>query len=146
MTLKEKIYHQLISAQKAKDSAKVSTLRMLTAAIMNEEIKQQKREDGLNDDETIAIVSKQIKQRKDSIEQYKSGNREDLVATEEAELKILQEFMPEQMNDDDVRAVVKNAVASGLTDMGPLMGKVMGELKGQADGNIVRRIVEEEIN
>lgn len=143
---KQQLAAQLITALKSKDATRVSTLRLLISAIKNEEIAGKKREQGLTDDEVITIISRQIKQRRDSIAQYLAGNRADLVAREESELKILQEFMPTQMSADEIREIVKQVIATGAANMGAVMGQVMSRVKGQADGTAVRKMVEEALN
>ncbi|HBH46415.1 MAG: hypothetical protein A2445_03435 [Candidatus Jacksonbacteria bacterium RIFOXYC2_FULL_44_29] len=145
MSLKSQIQAQLISTMKSKDEVRLSTLRLLISAIKNKEIAELKRNEGLGDEEVLAVIGKQIKSRRDSIEQFTKGGRKDLADKEEAELQILQEFMPAQMDESAIRKIVKQVIASGLKDMGPLMGKVMGQLKGQADGSLVKRIAEEEL-
>lgn len=145
MTLKLTIQEQLKSAMKGKDEARVATLRMLVSAIKNEEISALKREDGLNDEETRAVVARQIKQRRDSIEQFTKGARADLAEKEKAELAILQEFMPAELGEEEIRAVIKEVKESGASALGVIIGQVMGRLKGKADGNLVRKIVEAEL-
>ena len=145
MKLQQKITQDLKTALKEKDAITLSVLRMLNSAIFNESVAKKKKDKGLIDQEIIQVISRQIKQRKDSIEQYSKGGRNDLVKAEKQELGILEKYMPEQMSEDEVREVVKGAIDSGLDALGPLMGKVMGELKGKADGGVVKRILDQEL-
>jgi uncharacterized protein YqeY len=141
---KEEIGDAIKEAMKSGDSVKKSVLSMLKAALLNEEIAKKKREEGLSEEEFVVIVGKEIKKRKEAIEQM-SQNKE-LVESETAEMKVLEVYMPEQMSEDDLRIVVKEVMSGGQTEMGPLIGAVMAKVKGQADGNLVRKIVEDEIS
>jgi uncharacterized protein YqeY len=149
MNLKQKISEDLISAMKQRDIVKRDTLRFLDAAIKNVEIEKKKREEGLSDGEVQEVIARSVKQRKDSIAQYSSAGRQDLVEKEEAELAILMVYMPKQMDEDKVREEVKKIItesgASGKSEMGKVMGLAMIRLKGQADGQVVRKMVEEEL-
>lgn len=144
--LKEKVYADLKAAMLARDEVAVSALRMLKAAIMKFEVSGGEKIEAADED-VMALIKKELKSRKDSIEQFKSGGREDLAAKEEAEIKALKGYLPKQMSEDEVRAVVKQVVAemgvsgSGIT--GRVMGVCMGKLKGQADGAIVSKLVKE---
>ncbi|MEA3323060.1 MAG: GatB/YqeY domain-containing protein [Patescibacteria group bacterium] len=147
MTLRKQISIDLIDAMKAKDVQKRDTLRSLDSAIKNEEIAQLKREDGLDDAGVTVIIKRAIKQCKDSIIQYKNGGRDDLAQKEEIELNIIEQYLPEQMDEAAVRTIVERVVAdTGATtkaDMGKVMGPVMAEVGDQSDGNTVRTIVDE---
>ena len=136
-------------AMKAGDATKRDTLRMLDSMIKNTEIEKLKKEEGLNDEEVQAVIARAVKQRRDSVEQYKAGGREDLAEKESKEIEILSGYMPEQLGEDKIREIVKAVIAeTGATskaDMGKVMGAAMGKLKGQADGNVVKKIVEEEL-
>ena len=149
MSLKEKILSDLKEAMKTGDSGKRDVLRLLDSAIKNAEIEKKKKEDGLSDEETQEVISRAIKQRRDSVEQYKSGGRNDLAQKEQAEIEILSDYLPEQLSEEEVKKVVKEAIsqtgARSKADMGKVMGQAMGRLKGQADGNLVKSIVESEL-
>ena len=146
MDLRDKIKNDLKDAMKSGDNVTRDVLRMLNSDIKNVEIDLKKE---LADDDVVKIIKRNIKSRKDSIEQYKKGNREDLAVQEEKELKILEKYMPEQMNEEEIRKIVidiiKKSEASGASDFGKVMGVVMRETKGIADGNVVSRIVKEEL-
>lgn len=147
--LKQKILDDLKAAMKAGDTAKRDALRMLDSMIKNVEIEKQKRESGLSDEEIQEVISRAVKQRKDAVAQYTTGGRADLAEKENKEIEILTAYLPEQMSEDAVREIVKSAIsqtgATGMSDIGKVMGPVMAKLKGQADGNLVKKIVEEEL-
>jgi uncharacterized protein YqeY len=147
MTLRQQISSDLIDAMKAKDTQKRDALRSIDSAIKNEEIAQQKREEGLDDVAVIAIIKRLVKQRKDSIKQYQAGGRDDLVEQEQVELKIIEKYLPEQMSQEQVREVVEDVIsktgATSKADMGKVMGAVMSQLGDKTDGNTVRAIVDE---
>ncbi len=149
MSLKEKIIADLKEAMKAGDAKKRDTLRLLDSAIKNTEIEKKKRETGLNDEEIIEVIARGIKQRKDSVAQYEAGGRPELAENEKAEIEILSVYMPAQLSEEEIRKIVKEIIsASGVnskSEMGKVMGQAMGKLKGQADGNVVKKIVEEEL-
>lgn len=145
--LSQKIRTELTSAMRAKDSLKVSTLRGLLAAFTNELVaKGIKPQEEISDDDVLTVIKRSIKQRKDSIEQFRKGAREDLAQKEEAELKILETYVPAQMPREEIEAIARRVKEQmGVTDkskMGILMGAVMKEVKGPADGAIVKEIVE----
>lgn len=149
MDLKQKILVDLKQAMKAGDVIRRECLRMLDAAIKNLEIEKRKKETGLSDEEIIEVAKRLIKQRKESAEQYEKGGRTDLAKKEKKEAEILAGYMPEQLGEDKIREIVKQVItetgASSKMEMGKVMGQAMGRLKGLADGNLVRKIVEEEL-
>ncbi|HRH25140.1 MAG TPA: GatB/YqeY domain-containing protein [Candidatus Paceibacterota bacterium] len=147
MTLQEQIREKLKVAMKDKDQSALDTLRAVLAGCTNELVAIGKTpQDSLDDAGVIKVISKLIKQRKDSIEQFTSAGRADLVAGEQAQLFVLEEFMPEQMSEEKVRAIaVAKQTELGHTDkskMGILIGAVMKEVGGQADGALVKKVVE----
>ncbi|NIM46815.1 MAG: GatB/YqeY domain-containing protein [Candidatus Aenigmarchaeota archaeon] len=146
MTLKEKLDLDLREALINHNKMTCSVLRLIKGAIKNTEIEKKKE---LNDDEIISVLEKQAKQRKDSIEAYQKGNRQDLVEQETKELEIIKKYLPEKIGEDEIRKVVKKAISSvgaeSLADMGKVMGQVMSELKGKAEGQTVNQIVKEEL-
>lgn len=146
--MQEKIRTELITAMKAKDSNKVTVLRGVLAAFTNELVaKGKKPQDTLTEDEQVAVVKRLVKQRKDSIEQFEKGGRQDLAENEKAELAILEGYLPASMPREEIRKVAVTLKEKlGVTDkakMGVFMGAVMKELKGQADGADVKAVVEE---
>jgi len=161
--LKEKISQDFKEAFKAKEELRVSVLRMLSSGIKNKEMDKRaklvksgtsdeavlQKESQLNDEEVLLAIGTEVKRRKDSIKQYQDGGRPELAAQEEAELKILSVYLPEQMGEDEVRKIViesiKEAGAAGAQDLGKVMKVLMPKVKGKADGNLVNQIVKEEL-
>jgi len=144
---KSQIQSELKSAMIAKDETRVSVLRGLVAGFTNELVaKNRKPQEMLTDDEAVAVISRLAKQRKDSIEQFIKGNREDLVKEEEAELAILETYLPKMMEKSEVEKIAKAKKSElGITDgakKGMLMSALMKDLKGKADGTLVKEVVE----
>lgn len=149
MLLKEKINSDLKEALKAGNAEKRDTLRFIVSAIKNAEIEKIKKEEGLNDEEVIEVVSRQIKQRKDSVEQYKKGNRPDLAEKENKEIEILLKYLPKQLSEEEIRKEVKKTIlqmGASSDNFGKIMGETMRNLKGKADGNAVKKILQEELS
>lgn len=145
--LSAKIRDELTAAMKARDSVKMNTLRGLLSAFTNELVAKGIRpQEAISDADALAVIKRAVKQRKDSIQQFRSGNREDLAQKEEAEMKILEAYMPAQMSREQIETVAKQVKEKlGITDkskMGQFVGAVMKELKGQADGSVVKEIAE----
>ncbi len=133
---------------RAKDQVRLLTLRGVLAAFTNELVAtKRKPQEILTDEEAVAVIRKLTKQRKDSIEQFEKGGRIDLAENERAEMKVLEEFLPAQMAEEDIRKIVKEKMEKldikNKSKMGILMGAVMKETAGQADGSMVKRVVEE---
>lgn len=144
MGLKEQLENDLKQAIRSKDELRKTTLRLLLAAIKNAEIAKLRE---LDEKELTAVISQQVKQRRESIAQFAKGGREDLVAQEEGELKILLGYLPPQLSEEEIRArareVIEQVEATGLSQMGEVMRVLMPQLKGTADGQVVSRIVKE---
>ena len=143
MSLKEKINVDLKEAMKAKDKVKLQTIRSIRALILEFE-KSGKSEEMKKEDE-ISLLTSAAKKRKESIEQYKNAGRDDLAANEEAELNVIQEYLPKQLTEEEISKKIK-ALAEELgaltkQDFPKLMPAAMKELKGQADGKVVKEIV-----
>ncbi len=130
------------NALKSGDKARLGVLRMTLAQLKDERIRLQKE---LTDEDVIRILAKGVKSRKDSVESYRSGGREDLAEKEAFEISVLEQYLPEQMSEEDVRAVVAEVIrqtgAASMKDMGKVMGPAMARLKGKADGKMVQDIV-----
>jgi uncharacterized protein YqeY len=152
MTLYQTILNDLKTAMKAKDELKTMVLRSLKAGMLEKEISA--RTEGkaveITDDMATEVIVKAAKQRKDSLQQYTSAGREDLADIEKAELGIIESYLPEQLNEDEITAIVNEAIsktgASSIREMGKVMGAVMPKVKGKADGNLVNKIVKERLN
>lgn len=145
--MQEKIRKELTESMKARDALKTSVLRGLVAAFTNEQVaKGKKPDEPIDDDGALTVIKRAVKQRKDSIEQFRKGSREDLAQKEEAELKILETYLPAQMSREQIETIAKKLKEKmGVTDkskIGQFMGALMRELKGQADGATVKEITE----
>lgn len=149
MDLKQKILEDLKTAMKTGDTVKRDTLRMLDSMIKNTEIEKKKKEEGLSEEAMIEVLSRAVKQRRDSVSQYETGGRSDLAEKEKKEIEIIEAYLPAQLGEEEVRKVVQEVIsqtgATSEAEIGKVMGPVMGRLKGQADGNLVKKIVEEEL-
>jgi uncharacterized protein YqeY len=148
MSLHIQIKDQVKEAMKARDEVRLRTLRGLLAAFTNELVSLKRKPDGeLSDDETLAVIRRGVKQRKDSIEQFEKGGRADLAENEKAEMVILETYLPQMMSRDAVMKIAENKKQElGISDKsgaGKLMGVLMKELKGQADGDTVKSVVDE---
>lgn len=147
MSLREKIISDLKTAMKEGDTAKRDVLRLLDSAIKNTEIEKRKKDQGLSDEEILEVLSRAVKQRNDSIEQFEKGGRPELAEKEKAEIVVISAYLPEQLGRDEVVASVKEIVAGmgqlGPSDFGRVMGQAMGKLKGKADGKVVKEAVKE---
>lgn len=143
----EKIKSDLKESLREKDDLRVSTLRFLLSALHNREI--EKRKD-LTDEDVIAVLQKQTKERKESIEAFKKGGRDDLVQKEQAELEILNKYLPQQISEEElgkiIDEVIKESGATGPADFGKVMGGVMGRVKGRVDGSLVVEVVKKILN
>jgi hypothetical protein len=147
LSLLERLEDDLKQAMRAKDKVRLRTLRSLRAALKNKEIDQ--RKDGaqvaLSEQDQLAVLRKQVNQRKDSIEQYEGAGRDDLVEKEKEELDVLNEYMPDQVSDDELeeklQAIIDEVGAESMADMGPVMGRAMDELRGRVDGGRVQETV-----
>ena len=149
-TLKQRIEDDIKTAMKAGDKLRLSALRMVKARMMEAEVAlrgKKGRDYQLEDPEAIQCLSTSAKQRRDSIESFRQGKREDLATAEEAELAIIQEYLPKQMGADEIARIAREAIAAtGATsprDMGAVMKVVMPQVKGSADGKEVNRIISE---
>ena len=146
--LVEQLQNDMKEAMKSKDAVRLRTIRSLRSAIMAKEIDM--RTDGqasISEEEAMAVLQKQAKQRRDSIEQFIAAGRDDLQAVEEEELVVIESYLPKQLSLDEVRSEVKAVIeavgASGMQDMGKVMGQAMGRLKGKADGKLVQQAARE---
>lgn len=143
MSLKDKILSDIKDAMKNKDAVVLSTLRFLNAAIKNKEIEV--RPNAITDEDVVNVIKKSVKQRQDSIEQYENAGRPELAENEKAELKILEAYLPEQLSEDQIAVIVREAItatgASTMKDMGGVMSYVREKTGGNADNRIVSQIV-----
>jgi uncharacterized protein YqeY len=134
MSLKTRITDDMKTAMKAKEAQRLSAIRLLLAAVKQREVDERK---DLSDGEIASVIEKMIKQRRDSIAQFQSANRQDLVAGETFELNLLSAYLPQQLTDAEIAAEVSAAIAQtgakGVADMGKVMGMLKGKLAGRAD-------------
>src|SRR3990167_10317843 len=132
---------------KSKDEPKVSTLRLLLSALNYKKIEVQRE---LTDQDILSVIQKEVKKRKESIELFKQGKRDDLVAKEEAELQILQPYLPQQLSEEELIRLVDQAIqernATALVQMGIVMKQVMAKAQGQADGKLVSELVKKRLS
>lgn len=145
--MRNKILEDLVTAMKNQDKDTLSVLRMVKGAVQLEEINLKHE---LNDDEMITVLSRQIKTRKESIEEFKKGNRQDLIDKTQQEIDILSKYMPKQLSQEEVEQVINEAFdkvnPQGPSDMGKIMGIVSPLLKGKADMSLVSKIIKEKLN
>jgi uncharacterized protein len=142
----ENIDQDLAEAQKAQEADKVSTLRLLKNSL-NAAAKEKKAE--LDDAEATKVVQKEAKQRRDSIDSFTQANRQDLVAKEQAELAIIEQYLPEQMSEDELNKLIEATIAetgaNSMADMGKVMGSLQPKIAGQADGGQVAQLVKQKL-
>lgn len=145
-SIKERMKTDMIAAMKAQDKDRLGTIRFLQAAIKKVEIDTRK---DLTDQDVIGILSTSAKQRRDSIEQFRTGGREDLAKKEEAELAILQAYLPSQLSSDELAKLVETAIketgAAGPKDMGAVMKALMSKVAGRAEGSAVSAMVKSKL-
>ena len=145
--MRQQILDDLKSAMKAQDKETLAVIRMVKAAIQMEELNTKKE---LTDDEVINIISKQIKTRKESIEEFKKGNREDLVEKTESEIKILEKYLPEQLSKEEVEAIIEKAFdqikPESIKDMGKVMKEVSPKVNGRYDKGEVSKMIREKLS
>ncbi|MBW3113062.1 MULTISPECIES: GatB/YqeY domain-containing protein [Bacillaceae] len=143
MSLLNRLNDDMKQAMKNKEKEKLSVIRMLKASLQNEAIKHGKQE--LSEDEELTVLSREVKQRKDSLQEFQNAGREDLVEKIQTELTYVEIYMPKQLSEEEVSAIVQQTVtevgATSKADMGKVMGAIMPKLKGKADGALVNKLV-----
>ncbi len=147
MSITKNIDAQLIEAMRAKDTVRLMALRGLKATFMNEMITLKKSGgETLSDEEALSVIRRLAKQRKDSIDQFRTGKREELAKAEEAELTILESFLPAQMPEEEIKKIAiakkEQLTITDKSKVGQLIGAVMKETKGRADGATIKKVVE----
>ncbi len=151
MAIKDQIMADLKQAMKDKEKDKLRVLRSLKSKLLEKEISERKGGEGeLSDEQTIEVLMKAAKQRKESIEQFEKGDRNDLADAEKEELEIIDSYLPKMLSEDEVRDKAKEKIeelgAEDMSDMGQVMGILMQELKGKAEGSVVSKVVKEELS
>ncbi|TCS77820.1 GatB/YqeY domain-containing protein [Pectinatus cerevisiiphilus] len=147
MSIKDRLMADMKTAMKARQTDRLTVIRSMRSAVRQAEI------DGktdLDDDGVISIISKELKMRQESLTEFKKGGRDDLVAKTEEEIAVIMPYLPKQLSEDEIRALVKDAVektgASTARDIGKVMKMIMPEVKGKADGRLVNNVVREMLN
>ncbi|MGG5358931.1 MULTISPECIES: GatB/YqeY domain-containing protein [unclassified Enterococcus] len=144
MSLLSRLNDDMKSAMKAKDKESLQVIRMIKSSIQNEQIKVGH---DLTDDEELSVLSREMKQRRDSLREFEQAGRDDLAEKVKSEIAIVEKYMPEQLSEDDIRQIVQEAInqtgAASAKEFGKVMGAVMPKVKGKADGNLVNAIVKE---
>lgn len=144
---RQRILDDIKTAMKAGDKPRLATLRLMSSAIKQIEVDERIE---LDEPRTINVLDKMLKQRRESITQYEKANREDLIAVEQSELELIQEYMPAALSDDEIASVINDAVtssgASSIKDMGKVMGIVKPTLQGKADMSVVSQIIKQRLN
>ena len=147
MGLKEQLISDMKEAMKARQAVRLSTIRQLRSAIKNKEIDQQQE---LDDDAVIAVIGTLVKQRREAAQMFRENDRPELADKEEAELAVLQDYLPAQLSEEELRdivtAVVAETGAASMKEMGKVMPQVMARTKGAADGKLVNQLVREQLS
>lgn len=141
--LQERLQHDLVVARKAQEKAQILLLGTVLADLKNRRIELRR---DLSEDDVIEVLRRGIKRRRESVEMFQKGGRQELAAKESAEIALLEHYLPTQVSDDELRAAVRGAVAAGATNIGAVMGKIMPQFKGRADGSRINAIAREELS
>jgi len=144
MNLNERLNDDMKQAMKSQEKFKLTTIRMIRAAVKNQEIELKRP---LEDDEVLAILSREIKQRKDSLQEFQKAGREDLTANLAAEIDIISVYLPQQLTEEEIKVIVQQTIqetgASSKAEMGKVMSALMPKVKGRADGKLVNQTVQQ---
>ncbi|MGG3960876.1 GatB/YqeY domain-containing protein [Geobacillus stearothermophilus] len=147
MSLLDRLNDDMKQAMKNKEKEKLSVLRMLKAALQNEAIKLGKSP--LSEDEELTVLSRELKQRKDSLREFENAGRSDLVEKVKTEIDIVQSYMPKPLTEDELRELIEQTIkevgASSKADMGKVMSAIMPKVKGKADGSLVNKLVQQQL-
>lgn len=147
MNLSQQLNDDMKQAMRAKDKFKLSVIRMILSSVKNEKIKKGSE---LNDSEVLDIVNRELKQRKDSLQEFEDAGRDDLADKIRKEIEIVSNYLPEQLTEEELKSIVTQTIqevgASSKADMGKVMGALMPKVKGRADGKTVNQMVQELLN
>ncbi|MDX1639217.1 MAG: GatB/YqeY domain-containing protein [Balneolaceae bacterium] len=151
MPIQEQILSDLKDAMKNKDQERLTVLRSLKSKLLEREISERKGgEATLSDEQVVEVLMKAAKQRRESIQQFEEGGRDDLVKNEKQELEIIESYLPEMLSEEEVRDIARQKIdelgAENMADLGKVMGALMDELKGKAEGSLVSKVVKEELS
>ncbi|AZB43675.1 GatB/YqeY domain-containing protein [Bacillus sp. FJAT-42376] len=148
MSLLDRLNQDMKQAMRSKDKDRLTVIRMVKASLQNEAIKLNKSE--LSEDEELTILSRELKQRKDSLQEFKNADRSDLVDKLQAEIVIVNEYMPEQLSDEELLTIINQAIeetgTSSKAEMGKVMAAIMPKVKGKADGSLVNKLVQQQLS
>jgi uncharacterized protein len=148
LSLLERLNNDMKQAMKNKEKDRLTTIRMIKASLQNEAIKFGKQE--LSEEEELTVLSREVKQRKDSLQEFEKAGREDLVEKIQTELKHVDIYMPQQLSEEEVAAIVKESIAetgaASKADMGRVMAVIMPKVKGKADGSLVNKLVQQHLS
>jgi len=146
-SLKARIQSEMKDAMRAKEKERLGVIRLIMAAIKQREVDERIE---LDDEQVLLVIDKMIKQRRESISQFDAAGRDDLSAVENAELEVLQTFMPEPLSDDEVRKLIEQAMsdsgASSMKDMGKVMGIIKPQAQGKADMSVISKLIKERLS
>ncbi|KAA9007654.1 GatB/YqeY domain-containing protein [Paenibacillus spiritus] len=144
MNLSERLNEDMKQAMKSKDKFRLSTIRMVRSTIKNLEIDLKRT---LDDSEVLDILSREIKQRKDALQEFEKAGRDELAASNKAEIEVIQEYLPQQLTEEEIKAIVQQTIqetgASSKSEMGKVMSALMPKVKGRADGKLVNQAVQQ---
>ncbi|KXG43180.1 GatB/YqeY domain-containing protein [Tepidibacillus infernus] len=144
MSLMDRISEDMKQAMKNKDKLKLSVIRMIRSAIKYTEIEKQTT---LSDEQILDVLTREVKQRRDSLQEFEKAGRQDLVENVQAELEILKQYLPQQLSEQELRNIIQSVIeeigAKGKSDMGKVMSAVMPKVKGRADGKLINQLVQE---
>ncbi|GMB07580.1 hypothetical protein EDD69_108121 [Thermolongibacillus altinsuensis] len=147
MSLLERLNNDMKQAMKNKEKDKLSVIRMVKSALQNEAIKLGKE---LSEDEELTVLSRELKQRKDSLQEFEKAGRSDLVDKVKAEIAVIELYMPKQLSEEELVQIVKETIAevgaSSKADMGKVMGAIMPKVRGKADGSLVNKLVQQHLS
>lgn len=147
MSLKERLMDELKTSMKNKEKLRKNVITLVRAAIKQKEVDERRE---LSDEEILDIISKQVKQKRDSLESFEKGNREDLTSITKNEIDILLEYLPQQLSEEEIDEIVRQTIdevgANTLKDIGKVMSAIMPKVKGKSDGSIVNKLVRQHLN
>ncbi|EIJ78924.1 hypothetical protein PB1_15239 [Bacillus methanolicus PB1] len=148
MSLLERLNEDMKQAMKSKEKDKLTVIRMIKASLQNETIKLGKKE--LSEEEELTVLSREVKQPKDSLQEFEKAGREDLVEKIRTELRFVEEYMPKQLSEEELLEIVKETIsqtgAASKADMGKVMAAIMPKVKGRADGSLVNKLVQKHLS
>ncbi|MDE5413892.1 MAG: GatB/YqeY domain-containing protein [Bacillaceae bacterium] len=147
MNLLDRLTDDMKAAMKSKEKEKLSVIRMVKSSLQNEQIKLGRE---LSEDETLTVLNRELKQRRESLHEFEKANRDDLASKLHGEIEVLQQYLPEQLSEEEVTQIVQETIsevgAASTADFGKVMGAIMPKVKGKADGGLVNRLVKQHLS